>query len=70
VENLREESSQVDDTRSAEPTFRASSYEHIFGRVRTNLRVQKGPLLVQKGLLMVHLLLKSGNSPGKILSSG
>ena len=56
VKNLVEKSSQVDDTRLVEPTFRASSNENIFVRIRTLLRVQFGPFWVQKGQFMVHLL--------------
>jgi hypothetical protein len=61
VENLWGKSSQVDDTRSVEQTYRASSIENIFGRVRTHLRVQFGPFLVQNGPFMVHLPKKVGN---------
>ena len=61
MENLQEKSSQVDDTRSVEPTSRASSNENIFGRVWTHLRVPKGPFSVQKGPFMVHLQNKMEN---------
>jgi hypothetical protein len=61
VENLWEKSSQVDDTRSVEQTYRSSSIENIFGRVRTHLKVPKGPFWVQKGPFMVHLPKKVEN---------
>ena len=43
----RETDSKMDDIRSPRPTFRARSDKNIFEMIRTHLRVQFGPFLVQ-----------------------
>jgi hypothetical protein len=69
VENLWEKSSQVDDTRSVERTYRASFIANILGRVQAHLGAKKAHYW-SKMPIGSPFAKKSGKSPRRILSSG
>ena len=58
VENLREQSSKVDDSGSPKQTFWNYLDENIFCKTRTHLRVQFGPF-------KVHMVQEVENLRGK-----